>query len=107
MAIASVRSTLVEYEGFNRRQFTVCGEFGTFDLRPLGGQSFRLALEKPQGGLLTGYQEVDVPKGPGIFISAFRDMAAILREEKENDYPLSHELAVHESILRASGYKVG
>ena len=106
-AIASVRSTLVEYEGFNRRQFTVCGEFGTFDLRPLGGQSFRLALEKPRGDYKTGYQDVTVPKGPGIFISAFRDMAAILREEKENDYPLSHELAVHESILRASGYKVG
>ena len=53
-----------------------------------------------------GELSVTVPKGPGIFISAFRDMAAILREEKENDYPLSHELAVHESILRASGYKV-
>ena len=106
-AIASVRSTLVEYEGFQRRQFTVCGEFGTFDLRPLGGHTFRLALEKPQGDYKTGYQEVTVPEGPGIFISAFRDMAAILREEKETDYPLSHELAVHESILRASGYKVG
>jgi hypothetical protein len=33
-------------------------------------------------------------------------MAAILREEKETDYPLSHELAVHEATLRASGYDV-
>ncbi|MFP6621796.1 MAG: Gfo/Idh/MocA family oxidoreductase [Pirellulaceae bacterium] len=105
-AIASVRSTLIEYEGFQRRQFTVCGEFGTFDLRPLGGNSFRLALEHPKGDYQKGYQDVTLPKGPGIFISAFQDMAAILREEKKTDYPLSHELAVHEAILRASGYQV-
>lgn len=105
-AIASIRSSLVEYDGGQRRQFTVCGEFGTFDLRPLGGNRFRLALEKPREGYKTGYQDVTLPDGPGIFVSAFRDMAAVLRGEKENDYPLSHELAVHETILRASGYKV-
>ena len=103
-AIASVRSALVEYEGSLRRQFTVCGEFGTFDLRPLRGNSFRLALEKPRGEYKTGYQDVTLPDGPGIFISAFRDMAAVLRGDKQTDYPLSHELAVHEMILRASGY---
>jgi len=105
-AIASIRSALIEYDGHRRRQFTVCGEFGTFDLRPLAGNSFRLTLERPQGKYKTGYQDVTVPKGPGIFISAFRDMAAVLRSEKESDYPLSHELDVHETILRASGYKV-
>ena len=106
-AIASIRSALVEYEGGRRRQFTVCGEFGTFDLRPLGGQSFRLALEHPQGKYKQGYQDVTLPQGPGIFVSAFRDMAAVLRNEKETDYSLSHELAVHETILRASGYNIG
>ena len=105
-AIASIRSALVEYDGGQRRQFTVCGEFGTFDLRPLGGHKFRLALEKPRGKYQTGYQDVTIPKGPGIFISAFRDMAAVIRGEKENDYPLAHELAVHETMLRASGYSV-
>ena len=105
-AVASVRSTLIEYEGFQRRQFTVCGEFGTFDLRPLGGQTFRLALEHPKGNYKKGYQDITLPKGPGIFVSAFRDMAAVLREEKKTDYPLDHELAVHEAILRSSGYQV-
>jgi predicted dehydrogenase len=105
-AIASVKSTLIEYEGFQRRQFTVCGEFGTFDLRPLGGQSFRLALEHPKGDYKKGYQDVTLPKGPGIFVSAFRDMAAVLRGDKKSDYPLKHELNVHEAILRSSGYQV-
>jgi predicted dehydrogenase len=105
-AIASIRSTLIEYEGFARRQFRVCGEFGSFDLQPLGGQEFQLALERPSGDFQKGYQEVTIPEGPGVFVSAFKDMAAVLRSEKENDYPLSHELAVHDAILRASGYSV-
>ena len=106
-AIASIRSSLVEYQGGSRRQFTVCGEFGTFDLRPLGGYKFRLALERPHDKFTKGYQDVTVEKGPGIFTRAFRDMAAVLRGEKDNDYGLDHELAVHEAILRASGYPVG
>jgi len=105
-AIASVRSSLVEVEGFQRRQFTVCGENGTFDLRPLGGETFRLALEQPRDSYHAGYQEVTVPAGPGIFDRAFQDMAAVIRDEKGNDYPLDHELAVHETVLRASGYDV-
>ena len=105
-AIASIRSSLIEYGGHERRQFTVCGEYGTFDLRPLSGDSFRLALERPQGEYKTGYQDVTVPQGEGIFVRAFQDMAAVLREEKDNDYSLEHELAVHETVLRASGYEI-
>ena len=63
-----------------------------------------MALQRPQGKYSQGYQDVTVPKGPGAFVGAFQDMAALLRGEKENDYPPSHELAVHEAILRASGY---
>ena len=39
----------------------------------------RLALERPKGKYKQGYQDVTLPKGPGIFVSAFRDMAAVLR----------------------------
>ncbi len=105
-AVASVRSALIEYEGFRRRQFTVCGEYGTFDLRPLGGNTFRLALEKPHEGYKTGYQDLTLETGPGIFVSAFLDLAAVVRNEKENDYGLDHELAVHRAMLLASGYDV-
>ena len=105
-ATASLRSALIEYEGGRRRQFTVCGDLGTFDWRPLGRTQFRLALEKPRGGYKTGYQDVTLPPGPPGFVSAFGDLAAIVRGEKETDYPPEHDLAVHEAVLRASGYTV-
>jgi predicted dehydrogenase len=103
-ATASLRSSLIEYQGGSRRQFTVCGNLGTFDLRPLGGTEFRLALEKPREGYKTGYQDITLPSGPRGFVSAFRDLAAIIRGEKETDYPPAHDLAVHEAVLLASGY---
>jgi hypothetical protein len=39
-------------------------------------------------------------------VSAFLDLAAVVRGEKENDYGLDHELAVHRAMLLASGYDV-
>jgi hypothetical protein len=72
----------------------------------LSGESFRLALERPQGEFNTRYQEVTIPKSVGKFVRAFRDMTAVLHDEKENDYPLEHELVVHETMLRASGYEI-
>ena len=42
----------------------------------------------------------------GKFVRAFRDMTAVLHDKKENDYPLEHELVVHETMLRASGYEI-
>ena len=65
---------------------------------------FRLALERTHDGYKKGYQDISLEKGPGIFISAFLDLAAVVRGEKEDDYGLDHELAVHEAVLKASGY---
>lgn len=103
-ATATVRSSLIEYAGGNRRQFTVCGSRGTFDLRPLGNNPFRLALEQARGEYKTGYQEVSLQAGPRGFVSDFRDLAAIIRGEKESDWTPEHDLAVHDATLLASGY---
>ena len=43
----------------------------------------------------------------GVLISGSgTNLAALIREEKENDYPPEHDLAVHEATLLASGYSV-
>ena len=105
-ATATVRSSLIEYQGGLRRQFTVCGSNGVFDLRPLHGLKFRLALEESRGKYQTGYQDVELKPDLGGFIPAFLDLAAIIRGEKEPEWSPEHDLAVHETVLRASGYDV-
>ena len=102
-ATATIRSAVVEVEGMRRRQFVVCGDRGTVDIRPLEPPQVRLALDEPRGPFQRGYQEVDLPPMPGRYDGQLAELAQIVRGERENPYPPSHDLAVHEAILRASG----
>ena len=60
-AIATIRISLLEYRGQDRRQFTVCGEEGTIDIRPLESRRMQLALSRPRGAYKEGYQAVELP----------------------------------------------
>lgn len=105
-ATATVRSALLEIDGGRRRQFVACGTEGTADIRPLEPGKLLLALSKPRGNYKRGYQEVNLPKSPGRYDGEFIDLARIIRGEKESDYPPAHDLAVQETVLRASGMPV-
>jgi len=102
-AIATIRSALVEVEGTERRQFVVCGEEGTVDIRPLEPPRLRMALRKPRAPYRSGYQEVRLAKMPGRYDDQLIELARIIRGELSNPYPPSHDLVVEEAVLRASG----
>jgi predicted dehydrogenase len=102
-AIATIRSALVEVAGIERRQFVVCGDEGTVEIRPLEPPRLRLALLKPRGGHGTGCHEVRLSKMPGRYHDQLIELARIIRGEIENPYPPAHDLDVEEAVLRASG----
>lgn len=99
-AIATVKSSAVEVEGFARRQLTVCGTEGTFHIQPLDNPSARIALSKPREGFKAGLQDVSLPKFTR-YIADAADMARVIRGEKPDDFPSSHEVAVQRSLLAA------
>lgn len=101
-ALVTVRSSLVEVAGSARRQFVVCGDAGTIDIRPLEPPALRLALAESRGEYKKGYQDVPVPALPR-YEADFTDFALVIRGEKKFEWPPAHDLAVHETILRASG----
>lgn len=101
-ATVTVRSALQEVDGFARRQFVVCGDEGTVDIRPLEPPHARLALSRKRGQYNKGYQDVSVPNLPR-YDADFVDLARIIRGEKTSDYPPAHDLAVQETVLLASG----
>jgi len=105
-ATCTIRSAVVEVEGQRRRQFVVCGDRGTVDIRPLEPPKVLLALSAPRGGFRRGYQEVELPAMPGRYDGQLLELARVVRGEKQTDYPPAHDLAVHEAILRASGLPV-
>jgi predicted dehydrogenase len=107
-ATATVRSTAVEVDGFSRRHFAVCGTEGTCHIQPLDRPSMTLSLskerkfegeEKVYG---KGRQEIKFEPPYQRYVGDAADLAATIRGEKENSFPSSHDLAVQETVLKAS-----
>lgn len=105
-AAVTVRSTLLEVEGNSRRQFVVCGTRGTFDIRPLEPPTARLTLDATHGEYRKGYQDLKFPRQTGRYDGDFADFAKIIRGEKASSFPAEHDLAVHETVLLASGLRI-
>ncbi len=102
-ATATVRSSVVEYDGGRRRQFVVCGDRGGIDIKPLEPPRATLALDATHGDYAKGTREITLNPLGGRYDGDFLDLAKIIRGEKEHDFPPEHDLAVQEVVLRASG----
>jgi predicted dehydrogenase len=100
---ATIRSALIEVAGQQRRQFVVCGDRGTVDIRPLEPPKLMLALDRPRGEYKKGYQQVKLPSIPGRYDDQLIELARIIRGENESKYPPEHDLAVQQAVLKASG----
>ncbi|MEN6496571.1 MAG: Gfo/Idh/MocA family oxidoreductase [Thermoguttaceae bacterium] len=109
---ATIRTASLEVEGYKRRQLVVCGDQGTidirplekFDIRPAQPLELRLALSQSREAYKKGYQEVSFPQPPGRYDYHLIELAEIIRGERENPYPLEHELLVQQCLLEACGY---
>jgi predicted dehydrogenase len=102
-ALATVKSSALEVEGFSRRHFVVCGTEGTLHIEPMDAPRIvRLALSKEHGKYRKGYQDVPVP-GYQRYVGDAADFAKVIRGEKMFDWSPMHDLAVQETVLKASG----
>lgn len=102
-ATATVRSALMEVDGFRRRQFVVCGDEGTVEIQPLEPPRLLLTLARPRDSFVRGTQEIALPRATGRYDDEFRHLARIIRGDQRPEYGPEHDLAVHETVLRASG----
>jgi predicted dehydrogenase len=101
-ATATVKSSALEVEGFDRRHLVVCGTEGTFHIQPLDAPTARVSLSRARGEYKRGTQEVKFPKYTRHVDDA-ADMAHVIRKEKTSDFSAEHDLAVQETLLRACG----
>src|SRR5262249_15481866 len=104
-ALASVKSSALEVEGFARRHLVVCGTEGTFHIQPLDSPAARVALSRPREGYTQGYQEITFPRYQR-YVGDAADMARILRGEKPSDFSPRHDLDVQETVLRAANQPI-
>jgi predicted dehydrogenase len=101
-AIASVKSTALEVEGFDRRHLVVCGTEGTFHIQPLDNPAARISLSKDRGSFKKGTQDVKFPKYVR-YVDDAADMARVLRGQQAPLFTSDHDLIVQETLLRACG----
>jgi predicted dehydrogenase len=102
-ALATVKSSGLEVDGSARRHFVVCGTEGTIHIEPLDApKSVRLALSKDRGMYRKGYQDVPVASYER-YVGDATDFARVIRGEKMFDWSPMHDLAVQETVLKASG----
>jgi predicted dehydrogenase len=102
-ATAVIRCNHADPFGGPRRRFNVTGTLGTFEILPLESGKVSLSLTQAQGRYKRGTQSLalDVPKDR--YIGEFQDLARIVRGEKNLAWTADHDIAVHETVLRASG----
>lgn len=103
-ATATIRVNHTDPFGGPRRRFNVTGTEGTFEIVPLESGRVNLSLTKARGSYKKGTQslQLEVPKGRR-YDGEFFDLAKIVRGEKKLAWDAAHDIAVHETTLRASG----
>jgi len=113
--VSFVKSTAVEFGGFERRQLVVCGTKGTVELKPL--EWFSDECPGMFSPLTTGVREAfdenwhakgeyhDTPVY-GRYDAMFRSFAAYVNGEKKNPFDYEYERKLHKLILKACGKDV-
>jgi Predicted dehydrogenases and related proteins len=110
---ATLRASIVEVGGFERRNLVVCGDRGTLVVQPLevqgdraGGRVF-LTLAEDADGFKKGTQEIPQPPLKGRYDDQLLEFASIVRGEIPNPYPYDHELRVQRWFLEACRDRLG
>ena len=102
-ATAVIRCNHADPFGGPRRRFSVTGTEGTLEILPLESGNVTLSLTKARGAYKKGAQtfQLEVPKGR--YDAEFIDLAKIVRREKKLAWDAAHDIAVHETVMRAAG----
>ncbi len=106
-AIATVRSSVCEVDGWRRRQFVVCGTRGTVVIQPLEPFRVQLTLETDAGGYRRGTHAISLPPSTGRYDGDLQHFAHVICGQGAAEYDTAHDLAVQEAVLQASGMSSG
>jgi len=102
-ATAVIRCNHADPFGGLRRRFNVTGTEGTLEILPLESGRVNLCLSKACGGFKKGNQSLNLEVPKDRYADEFLDLAKIVRGEKKLAWDAQHDIAVHETVLRASG----
>jgi predicted dehydrogenase len=99
----AIRCNHADPFGGPRRRFQVAGTRGAMEILPLESGKATLSLDRDRGPWKKGVQTVSLAVRKGRYDEEFIDLARILRGEKPLAWSAAHDIAVHDTVLRAAG----
>ena len=105
-ATATIRCNHRAPHGFPRRRFQIAGDKGAIEIRPIEPGKLTLSLGESHGGFDRGTHVVKLPISSGRYDGEFADLARVVRGDAKLAWSYEHDLAVQETVLRASGMDV-
>ena len=102
----TIRCNHADPFGGPRRRFQVAGTRGAMEILPLESGEATLWLTQSHGPWKQGRQSVRLPLPKGRYDAEFVDLARVIRGEKPLAWDAAHDIAVHETVLKASGMSV-
>jgi predicted dehydrogenase len=104
-ATATIRCNHADPNGGPRRRFQVAGTKGAMEILPLESGKATLWLDEARGPWKKGMQSVTFPLGKGRYDGEFVELARVIRSggRERLRWDAAHDVAVHETVLRAAG----
>ncbi len=102
-ATATIRCDHADQAGGPRRRLMVAGTKGCIEIRPLESGEFTAWFASETGPYKKGEQQVKLPVPKGRYDAEFADLAKVIRGSKQLAWNEVHDIAVHETALRAAG----
>jgi predicted dehydrogenase len=102
-ATATIRCNHADPFGGPHRYFAVAGTQGAMEIRPLESGRCRLMLSEPHDDYPAGERSFELPVPQNRYAAEFADLAKVVRGEKKLAWTAAHDIAVHDTVLRASG----
>jgi predicted dehydrogenase len=102
-ASVTVRCNHADPFGGPRRRFQVAGTRGAMEILPLESGKATLWLDEARGPWKKGVNTVVLPVPQGRYDAEFVDLAQVIRGSKKLAWDAAHDIAVHETALRAAG----
>lgn len=102
-ATVTVRCNHADPFGGPHRRFQVVGTKGAMEITPLESGRCKLRLSEPHEAYKQGEQTLALVVPKGRYDEEFIDLAHVIRGEKKFAWSADHDIAVHETVLRAAG----
>lgn len=103
-ATASLRSSVLEIDGVERRHISFVGTEGTVEINPFEPGKVFLTLNEPKKNYLKGKNQIQLPKQWDRYTEQLIDFAGMIRKERPLFYPFAKELEIQRVLLTAANY---